>query len=130
MSESPPPSDQGDPSGSRIRIAVVRSGGIAGMRRRWQVEPAPEEAPRWIALIERCPWDADEPDAAQRDAVATKNLPETDAPESQRPTPRGADRFVWRIHARLARTEHERQLPDSALSGPWRDLVDAVRAAQ
>lgn len=99
MSESPPPTD------APVVIAVVRSGGIAGIRRQWQVEAESAQAPRWISMIDDCPWD-DEADAG-----------------------RGADRFVWIIRARTPAEERERELPDSALDGPWRTLVDAVRAA-
>lgn len=87
-------------------IAVVRTGGIAGIRRRWRVEPAPSEQGEWIALIERCPWDQ-----------------ETDADP-------GADRFIWSIRVHTPEEQRERELPDSAVEGPWRDLVDAVREAQ
>lgn len=99
MSESAPQTDD------RVVVAVVRSGGIAGIRRQWRVEPEPAETSEWIAMIDNCPWDAD----ADADA--------------------GADRFVWLIRARTPSERRERELPDSALDGPWRDLVDAVRAA-
>jgi hypothetical protein len=78
---------------------------MAGIRREWQVEAEPAEAAVWIDLIDRCPWDQD--------------------PESGR----GADRFVWSIRARTPGERRERELPDSALDGPWLALVDAVRAA-
>lgn len=101
MSESPRSTD------ADVVIAVVRSGGIAGIRRRWKVEAEPTAADEWITLIDRCPWDDDDPDAAT-----------------------GADRFVWSIQARTPAVRHERELPDSALDGPWLELVQAVRAAQ
>lgn len=91
-----------------IVVAVVRSGGIAGISRRWRVEIAASDstdAESWIALIERCPWDAD-----------------TESSD-------GADRFMWSIRARTPHERRERELPDAAVSGPWRELVDAVRAA-
>ncbi|WP_067196498.1 protealysin inhibitor emfourin [Microbacterium sp. XT11] len=99
MSASPQPTDD------RVVIAVVRTGGIAGLRRRWRVERDPADAEDLIALIDSCPWDS-EPAAAT-----------------------GADRFVWSIRARTPEHQHEQELPDAALDGPWRDLVDAVRAA-
>lgn len=110
MSESETPTDAGDPAGrparnaARVVIAVVRTGGIAGIRRRWRVEPDPDEAGDWIALIERCPWD-------------------------EAPGGSGADRFVWSIRVRTPSERREQELPDDALDGPWRELVDAVRAA-
>lgn len=84
---------------------MVRTGGIAGIRRKWQVEPDPAETHHWIAMVDSCPWDADS---------------DTDS---------GADRFVWLIRVRTPSEERERELPDSALDGPWRELVDAVREA-
>ncbi|AKV87281.1 hypothetical protein BMW26_01460 [Microbacterium sp. 1.5R] len=99
MSESPESSD------APVVIAVVRTGGIAGIRRKWRVEPDPTETHHWIAMIDSCPWDAD-----------------SDADS-------GADRFVWLIRVRTPSEERERELPDSALDGPWRELVDAVREA-
>lgn len=99
MTDSPPPTD------ARVVIAVVRSGGIAGIRRQWRVEAAPPEADEWIDLIDRCPWDAEPGEGS------------------------GADRFVWSIRARTPSERRERELPDSAMDGPWRTLVDAVRQA-
>lgn len=87
-------------------VTVVRSGGIAGMRRQWRAAPPPEEVPRWRELVASCPWDD----------------PGTDA--------EGADRFTWSIRAADdAATPREAEVPDSRLDGPWRALVDAVRAA-
>ena len=89
-----------------ILVAVVRTGGIAGIRRTWEVEaPAPDTA-RWRELIDRCPWEED------------------------RATDAGADRYVWHIRARTPERECEREVSDAQLEGPWRALVDAVRAAQ
>jgi hypothetical protein len=99
MSESPPPTDV------RVVIAIVRSGGIAGIRRQWRVEAEAPDADDWIALIDRCPWDQ-EADAAP-----------------------GADRFVWTIRARTPSERRERDLSDAEVDGPWRALVDAVREA-
>lgn len=99
MSECPPPTDL------RVVIAVVRTGGIAGIRRQWRVEAESPDADDWITLIHRCPWD-------QEGETAT-----------------GADRFVWRIRAHTPSERHERELPDSEVDGPWRALVDAVRDA-
>ncbi len=99
MSPTPPPADDA------VVIAVVRSGGIAGIRRRWRIAAPTDEAGEWIALIDSCPWDSP-------------------APEST-----GADRFVWSIHVRTPSERREQDVPDAALDGPWRALVDAVRAA-
>ncbi|HTN55963.1 MAG TPA: protealysin inhibitor emfourin [Microbacterium sp.] len=94
---------------NRIVVAVVRTGGIAGLRRRWRVEPEPEQAPQWVALVERCPWDEQTDAGARPDA--------------------SADRYVWSIHAVLREEQRERVVPDTQLHGAWRELVDAVRDA-
>jgi hypothetical protein len=86
-------------------IAVVRTGGIAGIRRQWRVEAEEPDADDWITLIDSCPWD--------QEAAATA----------------GADRFVWSIRARTPSERRERELSDSEVDGPWRALVDAVRQA-
>lgn len=99
MSEPTPPDDD------RIVVVVVRTGGIAGIRRHWQVQrPRPEAGP-WLALIDRCPWDA---------------------PSESRPMP---DQYVWSIQACTPTEKRERELSDAELTGAWHDLVDAVRAA-
>ena len=106
MSDAAPPSDAAagddDPN---VVIVIVRTGGVAGIRRQWQVAPPPDKAPRWVALIEQCPWDAPNPQQS------------------------GADRYIWSIRARTSSDLRERDVPDGALAGPWRDLVDAVRDA-
>lgn len=106
--EIEPPADgagTGDAQ-DRIVVAVVRTGGIAGLRRRWRAEPAPEQTPSWIELVDRCPWD-----------------------EHLDPDARGADRYVWSIHARVRDEQREQVIPDTRLEGAWRELVDAVRDA-
>jgi hypothetical protein len=89
-----------------VVITVIRSGGIAGRRRSWRAEPPPDDTPRWQTLVDRCPWDDTGGDAP------------------------GADRFVWIIRVADGHIPpREAELPDSRLDGPWRELVDAVRAA-
>lgn len=101
MSDAALPSEPDDDS--PVLIIVVRSGGLAGLSRRWQVEPAHDQTPRWVELIERCPWS--DPD----------------------PSEQGADRYIWSILARTPDARHERDVPEAALDGPWRELVEAVR---
>jgi len=95
--------ESADLSGA-VSVTVVRTGGVAGTRREWRAEPPADEAPRWIELIEGCPWDA----------VIEVSMT-------------GADRFVWRIDARCGPDERDAELPDSEMRGPWRDLVEEVR---
>ncbi|WP_318244776.1 protealysin inhibitor emfourin [Microbacterium pullorum] len=89
---------------STVRVTVVRTGGIAGLRRRWEACPDGEAAREWASLIDRCPWD--------------------DPPSD----PSGADRFCWRVSAEAGPRRREAELPDADVQGPWRALIDAVRA--
>lgn len=88
-----------------VIVEVTRTGGIAGIARTWRAAPAADAAPRWVELIERCPWDAPEPAAGD-----------------------GADRFEWDIRAEVDTAAHSARLRDGALAGPWRVLVDEVRS--
>jgi hypothetical protein len=84
-----------------MRVIVSRSGGVAGIAVRWVVElgEGPEYSD-WVVLIEACPWD-DEPD-----------------------DPPAPDRFVYLIRANGRRVT----LTEQRVQGPWRELVDRVRA--
>jgi hypothetical protein len=102
-----------------VEVAVKRTGGFAGMTKQWRAEPPADEASVWIDLIAQCPWDAPDSLAAE---------PARGESEDGRP-PAGADRFTWWIHARCGEDEErEAELPDAALVGAWRELVEAVRA--
>lgn len=96
----------GGASNEPVVIAVIRTGGIAGVPRRWRVAPPEPEVDVWVELVEQCPWD--EPVPADE---------------------RARDRYVWRIEVQLPEEQHERELPESALTGAWLELVKAVRAA-
>lgn len=144
MSPTPPPGDD------QVVVAVVRSGGVAGIRRRWTVAAPPEDAGVWIALIDSCPWDSPSDDAALREGggddgrgdgglsggaggspteAEVASDAEGTSPTGERTGAAGADRFVWSIRARTPSEQHEQRLTDAALDGPWRTLVEAVRAA-
>lgn len=88
-----------------LAVTVVRSGGFAGLMRRWRVEADAGDADRWVALIEQCPWGRC-PQAA----------------------PAGPDRFTWEVAVDGAR-QHHAELPEQHVTGPWRTLIDAVRDA-
>jgi len=83
-----------------VLITVTRSGGFAGVRRTWYVES--DESDGWPPLVEACPW-------------------------REEPDPSGADRFVWHIEVRAPAPAREARLPEEAVQGPWRELVDRVR---
>jgi hypothetical protein len=89
-----------------VSVRVARSGGMAGVPRVWHADATGPDARFWAALIDRCAWDEEPADVATR----------------------GADRFVWAIRARCGETERTTSLPDGHVRGPWRDLVDEVRA--
>jgi hypothetical protein len=107
MGPAQPTDAPAEGTSSLIVVHVVRSGGFAGLNREWTAEPRPPEAERFKTLIDECPWD-----------------------EATEPAPtRGADRFMWLISAMLAdEPPLEAELPDTQLQGPWRELVDEVRA--
>ncbi|WP_411719621.1 protealysin inhibitor emfourin [Mycetocola sp.] len=105
-----------------MKVTVTRSGGFAGIARRWQVfvEREPDEE-AWILLLRRLPWD---------------DLPQ------EPPQP---DRYLYRINYEPRKTaQDDRQgtagpsepvvpgpreviIPEQRLTGPWRELVDLVR---
>jgi hypothetical protein len=93
------------------------------MTRRWRAEPPAAEAPEWIDLIDRCPWDA-----APAVADDGGGADDADAAGSTR-RGAGADRFMWWIEARCGEDrDRQTELPDDEVVGAWRELVDAVRA--
>jgi hypothetical protein len=84
-----------------MKVVVSRSGGIAGIRVTWEVQVDEQpDAPEWRDLLDALPWD----EVDER------------APEP--------DRFIYRIRC----APHEVVLAEPQLSGPWRDLVDRVKA--
>ncbi|MGQ2915772.1 protealysin inhibitor emfourin [Microbacterium aurantiacum] len=104
----PEPTDAERAEAGALEVEVTRSGGMAGIRRRWHAVAVADDRPRWDALLARCPWE--------------------DAPEETA----GADRFVWRIRASCpgeAPPERTARLPESALVGPWLEVVRAVQSA-
>lgn len=81
-------------------IEVSRSGGFAGLTRTWSVEVSPAEAEeRWLPLIEQA-----HPSETQ---------------DAER------DRYVYHI----AIGYHEVTVPESAVQGPWKELVEWVKNA-
>lgn len=106
--------DAPDALSAPVEVAVTRTGGFAGLTKRWLAEPGDAEASDWIALITQCPWDA------PADVAAAVRADAGDGP--------GADRFTWWIRARCGeQVEREAELPDHEVVGAWRDLIDAVR---
>ena len=120
------PSDEaGQPVTAPVQVAVKRTGGFAGLTKQWRAEPPADEASVWISLISQCPWDA--PDSLAADRTGRGDGTARGESSDGRP-PAGADRFTWWIQARCGDTdEREAEVPDGALVGAWRELVDAVR---
>ena len=85
-----------------MKISVSRSGGLAGLTRTWSV--VVDEQPdrdEWMSLVSSLPWGSR---------------------PREHPQP---DRYVYVIRASRRRIT----LPEQRVEGPWRELVDRVRAA-
>ena len=85
-----------------MKVIVSRSGGTAGIRLTWEVRVEDQpDAHDWNEMLDALPW--------------------LDVPAGD-PEP---DRFVYRIRC----APHEVVLAEPQVQGPWRDLVNRVRAA-
>lgn len=95
-----------DASEPALTVTVVRSGGFAGIKRTWEAEAHDSTtAELWSGLVESLPWGQ----APQHD-------------------PQSADRFVYRIVIVIhTEVRHQVILPESELTGGWRELVDRVQ---
>jgi hypothetical protein len=84
-----------------MKVVVSRSGGFTGIRVTWevQVEDQPNSS-QWEEFLQELPWD---------------QVDDFD------PRP---DRFVYRIRC----APHEVVLSEPEVRGPWRELVDRVKA--
>jgi hypothetical protein len=93
-------------SGSAMKITVERSGGFAAITRVWSVQAdTSNDRSVWQPIVEACPWDS---------------VPDGTSPEASAQP----DRFMYSIRA----GEHEATLPERAVTGPWRVLVDRAKA--
>ena len=80
-------------------IEVARSGGFAGIGKKWGVRVASAPDPDALRqLVDDCPWDDPVPDS------------------------RGADYFNYQLTA----GDRSATLPESAVYGPWRTLIDYI----
>ncbi|HAG61069.1 MAG TPA: hypothetical protein DIT15_07510 [Arthrobacter bacterium] len=94
-----------------MKISVERSGGVAAVTRVWTVHAQTESARnQWQPIVEACPWDA-VPKTLRAAAAEVEGIQ--------------PDRFIYSIRAGQRRAA----LPEQAVTGPWRVLVDSTRAA-
>ncbi|CAN7217869.1 hypothetical protein LJR045_000761 [Microbacterium sp. LjRoot45] len=121
------PADRTDETAAELALSirVERTGGFAGLTRRWSATPPPDEADHWRTLIDACPWDAASPGAGA-DAAAGSDV---GAGADVGATTGGADRFCWTVVAGTPESEHTAVLPETDLGEPWRRLIDSVREA-
>jgi len=126
-SPNPEPSPPAAPPPA-VEVDVARSGGIAGITRRWSAQPVGDEASEWISLIDRCPWDdaaAPGPEPAPGAAPTAEDDHRRSHRDRRPPVPDG---FTWWIRATWSDSDpREAELVDDEVVGAWRDLVDAVR---
>jgi len=86
-------------------VTVQRTGGFAGLTRTWQVDVEAEpDTDAWLVLLDHVPWSS----AGSRGAGVQP------------------DRFVYVISADT-RPRRKARLPESEVTGPWRELVDRVQ---
>ena len=98
--------DEGDSAPApHVAVRITRSGGVAGITRRWHAQAPVGNEQEWVTVINECPWD------------------------ETRPTLSRPDGFTWRIVAIVRHDERSVTLPESAAVGPWATLIDVVRAA-
>lgn len=94
-----------------MKISVERTGGIAAMTRVWTVDARSKTAiNQWEPIVEACPWDA---------------VPRTPRAAAEHFAGSQPDRFIYSIRA----GDRRAALPERAVTGPWRVLVDRTRAA-
>jgi hypothetical protein len=102
---------QGKPKDQAMKISVERTGGIAAIPRVWTVEAHSETAiSQWQPIVEACPWDS---------------VPRTPRAAAEEFAGHQPDRFIYSIRA----GQHRAALPEQAVTGPWRVLVDSTREA-
>ncbi|BCW76204.1 hypothetical protein OUO20_09415 [Arthrobacter sp. FX8] len=94
-----------------MKIKVERSGGIAAVTRVWTVDAQSDsDLSQWQPLVEACPWDS---------------VPKTPRAAAEQFAEAQPDRFIYSIRAGQRRAA----LPEQAVTGPWRILVDSAREA-
>ena len=102
MTNQPEPLESEGPA--TLSVVVERTGGFAGLTRTWRVDAVAAEYSRWADLVDQCPWE---------------RLPP--------PPTKGADRFSWIVSTHRGRERRHAELAEQELTGPWKELIDAVR---
>lgn len=87
----------------RLSVAVIRSGGVAAVRREWRATAEGQHAAELQALVESIPW------------------------ESIPVHPAAPDRFVWSITVTGSGARRRVTVPETVLDGALRELVAAVQ---
>ena len=105
-----------------MKVTVTRSGGFAGIARRWQVfvEREPDEE-SWILLLRQLPWDEVAREPAQPDRYLYRINCEP------RKTAQGDEQEARKPRTLPLPEPREVVIPEQRLTGPWRELVDRVR---
>lgn len=88
-----------------MNVTVTRMGGIAGIPATWEVHVEDQpDAEAWHQLLQRLPWE---------------QLPSIRSSQPFEP-----DRFSYRISC----PPHAVVLSEPQVDGPWRELIDRIRA--
>ena len=88
-----------------MKITVTRSGGFAGLTRKWSATVTEEaETKQWRELLDQLPWDQ----------VTSKPA-----------EPAEPDRFIYRVRC----ANRQAVVPEQRFTGVWQQLLDRVREA-
>ena len=86
-----------------MKITVTRSGGFAGLTRKWSVIVSEDaEEARWRALLDELPWD--------------QNVSEPPEP----------DRFTYRVRC----ANRQAVIPEQRFTGAWQELLERVQQTE
>lgn len=117
-----------------VDVHVVRSGGVAGMTREWRATATGDD--ELAAAVSACPWGGDSgSNVSGSDGTGPNgsgsNGSESKSSESKSPGSNSSarDQFFWSISvAGEGARPGTVTLGDSAMTGPWKSLVDIVRS--
>lgn len=101
-----------------VTIRIVRTGGLAGLRREWTAAVSGPEADEVRELVDSAHWGAAQWRSEHWDSEHWGSAPVD---------PGSVDRFVWSIHVTGCGRRRSLRLPETHLAGPVQQLVERVQ---